>query len=220
MWHLTGICLQQLFQISVLSLFLFALPENRLESVVVVVGATIYLYLWSIKTSHRTSAYWVYRHRIMILRTLLPVLYRRLTSVDPEDDALQLKPTGFETMVKRWPAEREMTEDEKWTAFDERLREGAAFWSSDTLKKVDRVLNSFRSRFRSRRKIRDKSNRLLDDDMTWVSRISIPELAQHCEEEWRGAIPSVRRAASASYIRNGCFVGQCGLVLLKAATLL
>ena len=216
MWHLAGICLQQLFQISVLSLFLFALPENRLESVVVVVGATIYLYLWSIKTSHRTAALGVYKHRIQILRTLLPVLNRRLTSVDPEDDALQLKPTGFETMVKRWPAEREMSEDEKSTAFDERLREGGAFWSSDTLEKVDRVLNSFRSR----RKKLDKSNRLLDDDMTWVSRISIPELAQNCEEEWRGAIPSVRRAASASYIRNGCFVGQCGLVLLKAATLL
>jgi hypothetical protein len=46
MLKLTGVCLGQLLQVAVLLLFLSALPETRLESVVVVVGATIWLYLW------------------------------------------------------------------------------------------------------------------------------------------------------------------------------
>ena len=216
MRYLTGICLQQLFQISVLSLFLFALPENRLESVVVVVGATIYLYLLTITAYQRLLGLENYIDRMQLLRTLLPVLNRRLTSVVPEDDALQLKPTGKDTFMSRMRSALfiKISEDEEWAAFQE--RHGNAFLTSDTLKKVDRVLNSSQSRPEKL----DKMHRLLDEEMDWVNLMAIPELVRAYEQQWRASIPVLRRAASASYIRNGCFVGQCGLVLLKAATLL
>ena len=215
MLKLTVVCLAQLLQVAVLSLFLFALPETRLESVVVVVGATIWLYLCNIRNAQSLQVSGSTQERTQLLRTLLPALNRRLTSVDAEDDALQSKPTGFRTMVNRWETEANMSEDKKWAASEERL-DGGASWTAHTLEKVQRVLASSRSR----QKKLDRINALLDDEMQWVNPMGIPELVNVIEERWRDAIPTLQVRQSVTYIHYGFFVGQCGLVLLKAATLL
>ena len=108
-----------------------------------------------------------------------------------------------------------MSEDEKWDALAERIGKDAS-WTDRTLAKLDKIRRSSLSR----QKKLDKANALLDDEANWLNTIAIPEFVSTIEDRWRDAIPTLQIRQSATAIRYVSFLGQCGLVLLKAATLL